>query len=130
MQHRTALPTVFVLEPDDDVRPILTQHLKDWGYQVIMAWDESDAVQRVQNHRFFNLILLDQVRQSIDESRAIGQLIRERAGLNSHTPIVIMAEQYGADLEGQDIQVGEGEYITYLEDGEQFKRLIYHLYPV
>ncbi|HEY9697041.1 MAG TPA: hypothetical protein V6D10_07245 [Trichocoleus sp.] len=129
MQQQTALPTIFVLEPDDEVRPVLTQNLKNWGYQVVMACNESDAMQRVQKHRRFNLILLNQFRQSIEESRAIGQLIRKAAGLDGHTSIVIMAEQYGADLEGQDIQVGEGECVTYLEDGEQLKRLLYRLCP-
>lgn len=130
MQHQTFLPTIFVLEPDDDVRPVLTHNLKNWGYQVVMAWDKSEAVQRVQKQRLLNLILLNQFRQSVDESIAIGQRIRKEAELDGHTPIVIMAEQYGKDLEGQDIQVGKGTYVTYLEDGEQLKRLLQRLCPV
>src|SRR4028118_206886 len=38
---------------------------------------------------------------------------------DSNTPIVVMAERYGEDMEGKDVKVGESEYVTYLEDGKQ-----------
>jgi hypothetical protein len=41
-----------------------------------------------------------------------------------------MAERYGEDMEGKDVKVGESEYVTYLEDGEQLMNLLQHLCPV
>jgi hypothetical protein len=41
-----------------------------------------------------------------------------------------MAEQYGADMEGKDVQVDETEYVTFLEDGEQLMNLLHRLCPV
>lgn len=124
----TMSPRIFVLESDDNVRPLLKQNLQNWGYQVTMAFNEADAIERTQaGCKRFDLILLDQNGQSIDELVTIGQQIRQRTDFDSRVPIVIMAEKYGADFEGKNIQVGSNEYVTYLEDGEQLKRILHQL---
>jgi len=46
------------------------------------------------------------------------------------TPIIVMAEQYGADMEGKDVQVDDTKYVTYLEDGQQLMNLLHRLCPV
>jgi CheY-like chemotaxis protein len=130
-QPTTKAPCIFVLEPDDDVRPALKHNLQHWGYNVVMAIDEEDVSQRIQagqNH--FDLILLNQSNRSLDQMLAIGQQIRQSTERDSQTPIVIMAERYGADLEGQDMQMGDQAYVTYLEDGEQLKRILQQVCPV
>jgi hypothetical protein len=38
-----------------------------------------------------------------------------------------MAEQYGADAEGTDANVGGNDWITYLADHEQLKNLLARL---
>jgi CheY-like chemotaxis protein len=130
-QPTTKAPCIFVLEPDDDVRPALKHNLQHWGYNVVMAIDEEDVSQRIQagqNH--FDLILLNQSNRSLDQMMAIGQQIRQSTERDSQTPIVVLAERYGADLEGQDMQVGDQAYVTYLEDGEQLKRILQQVCPV
>lgn len=130
-QSLTASPCIFVLEPDDDARPALKFNLQHWGYDIIMAIDVVDVIQRIRGGReHFDLILLNQDGQLLNELIAIGRQIRQIRGLNSHTPIVIMAEHYGADLEGQDIPVGDNAYVTYLEDGQQLKSILQRLCPV
>lgn len=124
-------PRIFVLEPDNDVRPLLKHNLENWGYQVIMALDEADALQRAKGGgERFGLILLNQNGRSIDEIIAIGRQIRQSTELDSGAPMIVMAERYGVELEGQNIQVGENEYVTYLEDGQQLKNLLAQLCPV
>ncbi|HEX8127845.1 MAG TPA: hypothetical protein VF527_02005 [Pyrinomonadaceae bacterium] len=56
----------------------------------------------------------------------VGREIREQAG-DGHTPLVVLAERYGADLEGTDVNVGGNDWITYLEDHEQLKNLLARL---
>ncbi|HEY9657264.1 MAG TPA: hypothetical protein V6C65_02285, partial [Allocoleopsis sp.] len=93
----------------------MKHNLQHWGYDVVIAIDEADAIQRIQSGQtHFDLILLNQSNQSIDEMMAIEQQIRQSTERDSLTPIVIMAEGYGADLKGQDIQCGDNEYVTYL----------------
>ena len=95
------------------------------------ALDEEDAIERIRGGQtHVDLILLNQSNQSIDEMLAIGQQIRQSTERDSQTPIVVLAERYGADLEGQDIQVGDHEYLTDLEDGEQLKRILQQVCPV
>ncbi|HEY9696818.1 MAG TPA: hypothetical protein V6D10_06120 [Trichocoleus sp.] len=127
----TTIPRIFVLEPDDDTRPVLKYNLQNWGYQVIIAVDEADAIQRIQERQEqFDLILLNQAEKPIDELIAIGHQIRQGVERDGHVPILIMMEQYGPDLEGQDVQMSDNEYVTYLEDGQQLKDLLQRLCPI
>lgn len=124
-------PTILVVEEDNEVRPVLSQNLRNHGYHVVAALDEADAIERTHNgHLRPDLILLNQVGRSIQEYTIIAQRICLSAGLASDTPIIVMAEQYGADMEGKDVQVQDSEYITYLEDGQQLINLLHHLCPV
>ncbi|MDZ8108559.1 MAG: hypothetical protein RM338_23450 [Nostoc sp. DedQUE12a] len=130
-QQLTTSPCIFVVESDDDVRPVLKYNLQNWGYEIIMSLDEEDAMQRIQGGcEPFNLILLNQSAKSIEQLIVFGRQIRQSIELDSRTPIIIMAEEYGEDMEGQNIQVGDNEYVTYLEDGQQLKNILYQLCPV
>ena len=123
--------TLLLVEPDDDVRPVLSQNLRRWGYQVVVALDAADALQRAQcGSVAFDLILLNQVRQPLDHLIALGQQLRQQAKLAPSVPIVVLAEAYGVELEGQDVPVGDSEYVTYLEDGQQLRTLLHKLCPV
>lgn len=122
------LPTILLIEPDDVVRPILKDNLRRWGYTVIVTENAADALQRTQGGgTHFDLILLNQFEQSIDDSIAIGRYILQQAAVSNQTPLVILAENYGVEVEGQNIQIGDSQYVTYLEDGEQLKNLLYNL---
>lgn len=127
-EKRGTQPTILLLEQDDDTRPLLKYNLNRQGYRVIMVLDEEDAIERVRDGRDYpDLILLNQVGSSPEECANAGRRIRQRAGLPGDTPIVVMAERYGEDMEGQDVRVGEYEYVTYPEDGQQLIDLLYRL---
>ncbi len=131
MNETNSLPTILLVEEDDQVRPILTQNLRHQGYHVIVALDEADAIERTKGGGLCpDLILLNQVGRSIQEYTVMGQRICKSAGIASRTPIIVMAEQYGADMEGKDVQVDDTEYVTYLEDGQQLMNLLHRLCPV
>ena len=124
-------PTILMFELDDDTRLLLKQNLYNWGYRVLVAIEEEDAIAMARGGRDHpDLILLNQVKLPIDEFVKMGRRIRQGAELPSSTPIVVMAERYGEDMEGKDIKVGESEYVTYLEDGEQLMNLLHRLCPI
>jgi DNA-binding response OmpR family regulator len=130
-EKQNIAPTILVVEPDDDVRPLLRNNLHRQGYRAIMTLDEEDAIARARGDSDRpDLILINQYRQPLDKAIHIGRRIRQDAGLPSDTPIVIMAERYGEDMEGKDVKVGESDYVTYLEDGEQLLNLLQRLCPV
>jgi DNA-binding response OmpR family regulator len=124
-------PTILVVEPDDDVRPLLKNNLHRQGYRAIVTLDEEDAIARARGDGDRpDLILINQYRLPLDKVIHMGRRIRQDAGLPSTTPIVIMAERYGEDMEGKDVKVGESDYVTYLEDGEQLMNLLQRLCPI
>ena len=124
-------PTILLIELDDDTRPLLKQNLRACGSRVVVALEEEDAIALARGVRDRpDLILINQVELPIDEFINMGQHIRQGAGLSRRTPIVVMAEQYGEDMEGKDVQVSESEYVTYLEDGEQLMNLLHRLCQV
>jgi DNA-binding response OmpR family regulator len=130
-EKKDAPPTILMLELDDDTRPLLKQNLHNWGYRVIEALQEEDVIALAHGVRDRpDLILLNQVDLPIYEVINMGRRIRQGAELPSRTPIVVMAEQYGEDMEGKNVKVGESEYVTYLEDGQQLMNLLHLLCPV
>jgi DNA-binding response OmpR family regulator len=130
-KKQNTAPTILVVEPDNDVRPLLRTNLHRQGYRAIVTLDEEDAIARARGDSDRpDLILINQYRLPLDKVIHIGRRIRQDAGLPSDTPIVIMAERYGEDMEGKDIKVGESDYVTYLEDGEQLMNLLQRLCPV
>ena len=131
MNETYSLPTILLVEEDDQVRPLLSQNLHNHGYRVIVALDEADAIERTKGGGLCpDMILLNQVGRSIQEYTVMGQRICQSAGIGDHTPIIVMAEQYGAEMEGKDVQVNETQYVTYLEDGQQLMNLLHRLCPV
>jgi len=128
MNETYSLPTILLVEEDDQVRPLLSQNLHNHGYRVIVALDEADAIERTKGGGLCpDMILLNQVGRSIQEYTVMGQRICQSAGIGDHTPIIVMAEQYGAEMEGKDVQVNETQYVTYLEDGQQLMNLLHRL---
>ncbi len=131
MSQTPLTATILLVEPDDTVRPILKDNLRRWGYRVTLALDEADALHRIRTGgEPFDLILINQFKQSLDQTIEMGRRFRLSSDTSIAIPIVIMAERYGVELEGQDQQVGDKEYVTYLEDGQQLRNLLCRLCPL
>src|SRR5215203_2534595 len=103
------MPTVFLIDEDDDSRPAFRANLKRQDYRVSIAIDEEDALDRV-NHQCLkaDLVLMNFVRKPPEKVLEIGRNIRRVGKLDAH--IVVIAHKYGADLEGRDIKIGEKDY--------------------
>ena len=120
--------TIFLLEEDDDTRPLLKHNLQTYGYRVLLAVDEEDALERMSGgHVRADLILVNLVGKSPEETLETGRRVREQAKDDGHTPLIAMAEKYGPDLEGTDVNVGGNDWITYPEDADQLRNLIERL---
>jgi CheY-like chemotaxis protein len=117
-----AQPTIFLLEEDDETRRPLVQNLRSYGYHVIVATDEEDALERINEGRVqSDLVLVNLVGKSADEALGVGRRIRAHAKYDGHTPLVVMPEKYGKDVEGTDVNVEGNDWIHYL--GEEFDQL-------
>jgi CheY-like chemotaxis protein len=121
--------TIFLVEEDDETRVVLKQTLAGYGYRVSLALDEEDAIERISNGQMnADLVLINLVGKSVEDTLQIGRRIREHAKFNGHTPLVVMAEKYGKDVEGTDVNVGGNDWIFYLgEDLAQLQNLLRRL---
>lgn len=120
--------TIFLVEEDDDTRPLLKHNLQRYGYRVLVALDEEDALERMSGgHVQADLILVNLVGKSAEEVLHIGRRIREHAKNDGHSPLVVLAEKYGPDVEGTDVNVSGNDWITYLEDADQLQNLLARL---
>ena len=118
---------IFLIEEDDDTRPILKHNLKTYGYRVMLALDEEDALERIVGISRADLLLLNLVGKTPAEVLVVGRRIREHAKYDGHTPLVVMAEKYGPEVEGTDVNVGGNDWVTYLEDPGQLRNLLRRL---
>lgn len=120
--------TILLVEEDEDVRPSLRRNLQKDGYRVLLAIDEEDALDRVDGGGVpADLVLIDLIDKSPDAVLQVGRRIREHAKYDGHTPLVVLAEKYGADLEGTNVNVSGNDWISYLEDRDQLNNLLARL---
>lgn len=120
--------TILLVEEDDDTRPVLKRNLIREGYHVIVALDVEDALERTRDGAArANLLLVNVVDVPVDDALESARLIHMSAGYDGETPIVVIAEKYGPELEGLDVTVGDNEYVTYMEDAEQLHNLLARL---
>lgn len=122
-------PTIFLIEEDDETRAVLKQSLSKYGYRLSIAIDEEDALDRVSNGLMSaDLVLINVVGKSVEDTLQMGRRIREQAKFDGNTPLIVMAEKYGKHLEGTEKNVGENDWIFYLgEDPEQLQNLLRRL---
>jgi DNA-binding response OmpR family regulator len=120
--------TILLIEEDDEARPILRHNLRREGYGILLAVDEAAAIDWLDAGRArADLILVNLIGKTPDEALAAARRVRERNALDGSTPVVVIAERYDAALEGSDVEVGEGEWVTYMEDTTQLNVLLSRL---
>ena len=122
-------PTIFLVEEDDDARTVLRDGLTRSGYRVSVAIDKEDALDRVSNGLISaDLVLINVIGKSVEDTLQMGRRIREQAKLDVNTPLIVIAEKYGKDLEGTDENAGGNDWILYLgEEPEQLENLLHRL---
>ena len=74
-------------------------------------------------------MLVDIVHTSPEEALSAGRELRDHAKYDGITPLIVVADQYGEDLEGRDVNVSGNDWITYPEDGDQLYNLVAQLIP-
>jgi DNA-binding response OmpR family regulator len=124
-------PTIFLIEEDDETRKPLVSNLRRYGYRVIVAVDEEDALERVSGGGVnADLVLVNLIGTAAGEILSLGRRVRERAKYDGHTPLVVMPEKYGKDVEGTNVNVEGNDWILYLgEEADQLRNLLARILP-
>ena len=123
--------TIFLVEEDDETRPLLAKNLRSYGYRVVAALDAEDAIERAGGGGVpADLILIDLVGKSLDDELSLGRRVREHAEYDGRTPLVVMPERYGKDVEGTEVNVEANDWVLYLgEEPDQLRDLLARLLP-
>lgn len=122
------MATILLIEEDDDARPVLRYNLLRAGYEVLVAVDETSALDWLAaGSASADLILINLVGKTTDEALDAARRVRGRNGQDGSTPLVVIAERYDEELEGRDVSAGEGEWVTYMEDAGQLNALLSRL---
>jgi DNA-binding response OmpR family regulator len=122
-------PTIFLIEEDEETRKPLVSNLRSYGYRVIVAMDEDDALERVGGgHVQADLVLVNLVGKSAEEVLSLGRRVREHAKYDGHMPLVVMPEKYGKDVEGKNVRSRDNDWVLYLgEKPDQLRKLLAQL---
>ena len=122
------MTTILLIEEDDDARPIIRHNLRREGYEVLVAVDEQAALDWLAAGRArADLILVNLVGKTTDEAFAAGRRVRQQTTREAAAPVVVIAEKYGDGLEGTDVEAGDGEWVTYMQDSAQLHELLARL---
>ena len=128
--HTPARPTIFLVEEDDDVRPILTRKLRKSGYRLLVAASLEDAREWVEGEGYIHadLVLINLVGKNLEEALRLGRELCDHAKYDGRTPLVMVPERVPEELVGQNVDVGGHDWVCY-DDGEsdQLGRLLAHL---
>ena len=115
-------PTIFLVEEDEETRRPLVSNLRGYGYRVIVTVDEEDALERVSGEGArADLVLVNLVLATAEQALRAGRRVREHARYDGRTPLVVMPEKYGKDVEGTNVNVEGNDWIMYL--GEELGQL-------
>lgn len=123
-------PTIFLVNDDrDGLRP-LTTRLRSLGYRVLVAAHPDDAQEWTASEFIHaDLALVDLVRKTTEEVLRAGRQLRQHAKYDGHTPLVVMAGNYGPDLEGTHVEVSPHDWVTYPGQADELYQLISRLMP-
>ena len=118
-------PTVLLVEDEDEVRTALRDLLEAEGQPTVTVGNEEEAVRIAE--RLCPELLIVNLPMPPPEVLAAGRRIRQQANLSDGVPVVVIADEFDQSLEGQDIRVGDHEYVSYTVTFEQLRSLINHL---
>jgi CheY-like chemotaxis protein len=128
--HKTAQPTVFLVEEDDNARPLLTNRLRQLGYRLLVAADLEDALDWMSGEGVIHadLVLINLVGKTPEETLRIGRRLRKHAKYDGVTPLVVMPESVPKELAGTDDSVGDNDWVCYWDDdSNQLEELLARL---
>lgn len=107
--------TIFLIEEDEETRRPLVSNLRGYGYRLIVAIGEPDALERVGVVEA-DLLLVNLVGKTANEVLKVGRLIRQHSKYNGRMSLVVMPEKYDKALEDTEVNVGGREWVFYLGD--------------
>lgn len=126
MKMNIERPTLLIVEDEPSTREGMADLLERNGYHVITAADEREAVENVRHIRP-DLILVE-LEGSVRELLSVGERVRAEVEADVEIPIVAYAGHPNELVgEGEEVPLGDNQYVTLPEDFQQLENLIERL---
>src|SRR5215212_2421415 len=116
-------PIILVVEDVHETRDGIEKLLKVDGYRVVLARDESDAIESAQRQRP-DLILVS-LAGSASEVLGSARRIRESAAVGDDVPVVIFC--FDEIHEGAEVAIGQNIHIAQPDNFNQLRTLLSRL---
>ena len=116
-------PIILVVEDVHETRDGIEKLLKVDGYRVVLARDESDAIESAQRQRP-DLILVS-LAGSASEVLGSARRIRESAAVGDDVPVVIFC--FDEIHEGAEVAIGKNVHIAQPDNFNQLRDLLSRL---
>lgn len=100
---------ILVVEDEPDLRSLLDRHLDRAGYQVLLAEDGLEALERAWSEPL-DLILLDLMLPHVDGIEVCRRLKRDRR--TSRIPVVMLTAKAETNDRIAGLEIGADDYIT------------------
>lgn len=120
---------IMLFEQDYQTGLLLIEYLRSQNYRVIITPDEQTAINWLETTTVSpDLILINQVNSTILEYVEMFECFTKQTSLPPNTPLIIIVEGYDEALEGRQRQIGDNQYIIYMESPDQLNLLIRQVY--
>lgn len=118
--------TLLIVEDEPSTRAGMAELLERDGYRVITAADEREAMRNARLEPP-DLILVE-LGVTVPELLGVGERVRAEVETDSEIPIVAYAGRADEMVEeGDEIPMGDNQYVTMPEDFSQLEELIERL---
>ncbi len=120
MVRKKVLATILIVEDHPDMRDALCDLLEERGYQVTTAMDGRQALEKVRERRFFNIVLLDMKIPGMDGM----ELLQSIKGMNKEIIVIVMTAYGTMEDVIEAMRRGAYDYITKPPDVEEMISII------
>jgi len=98
---------VLVVEDDEDIRDVLQETLRRWGYDVVVAQDGKEGINKFRSHSF-SLVITD-IRMPAMDGLSMLKTIRSE---DSKVPIIVITGYPSVDSAVESLVQGADHYIV------------------
>lgn len=103
------VPTLLIVDDDDDIRRVETLHFQQDGYRVVPVATGAAALMAAQKHSF-DLVILDLLLPDIDGLSVLAALRARTA--SALTPIILLSAKDSPQEKVHGLQLGADDYVT------------------
>jgi DNA-binding response OmpR family regulator len=98
---------ILIVDDEDELRTVVSEFMKDRGYVISMAKKGTEALERVQNDRSIQIVLLDVMMPVMGGM----EVLRKIMATDPHPSVIMMTAVADREIARQALKIGAFDYI-------------------